>query len=79
MKIDIIGSIIITIVLMFVAHIFDLGFFGCILLMLGSLLVLRYWGRVKGYWYRFTSKFEKRSVSKKVRSSYERMSIDDID
>ena len=43
MRVDIVGSILITLVLMLIAYAFNLGFFACILLMIGAFIVMNSW------------------------------------
>jgi hypothetical protein len=64
-------------VLMFIAAIFHLGFFACILLVIGSFLLLNYRGRIKFFLSNVADKFKRKKVYKGVKSSYERMSIEE--
>ncbi len=78
MRLDIIGSIILTLVLMMIAHIFRLDMFGCILLMIFSFCVMRYFGDIKSYisQIRFW-RFSKRIKGKQIKSSYDVMELEE--
>lgn len=77
MKYDIIGSIILTLLLMLVCNIFCLGIFESILLALLVFLILQYRWLIKGYWYNFIGRFSRKDIKKEVKSSYERMNINE--
>lgn len=81
MRIDIVGSIIITLVLMIVVSILHLDFFASILLMIGAFVILNNWGLIK-YWFR--SIWDKMynglgKVPKKpeTKSSFDRMDLNE--
>jgi len=79
MKFDIVGSIILTLVLMLVCHIFHIGLFGCILLMIGAFMVFNYRRRLMGYLYNVKNMFRKKRKKVKVelKSSFDRMDLED--
>ena len=77
MRVDIVGSIIITLVLMFICYIFNLGLFGSILLMIGAFCVLNYRTLLLGKWYSFVSRFERKQPVKKAKSPYEHMDMNE--
>jgi hypothetical protein len=77
MKYDIIGSIVLTLLLMLVCNIFCLGIFESILLALLVFLILQYRWLIRGYWHNFIDRFSRKKVKKEVKSSYEHMSIDE--
>ena len=79
-KLDIVGSIIVTLFLMLICYIFSLDTFGCILLMLFAFLVLQHRGLVSSFWRRIRirlSKNSKKVIKKECKSSYEFMRIDE--
>jgi len=80
MKIDIIGSIIITLCLMLICYVFNLDIFGCILLMIFAFVILQHKGSVWNIWYSIRRKFwlRKPKIKKECKSSYEHMDIDDL-
>ena len=77
MMIDVIGSIIITLILMFICYIFNIGFFGAILLMMVIFSLMNYRSKLTMIWYRFTSRFEKKVKKPEVKSSYDFMDMDE--
>jgi hypothetical protein len=80
MKIDIIGSIIVTLCLMLLCYMFRLDIFGCILLMIFAFVVLQYRCSVWNFFHSIRRKFwvRKFKVKKKeCKSSYEHMEIDE--
>lgn len=77
MRIDIIGSIIITLVLMLICHALNLGLFGSILLMIFAFVVMNYRGRIKLYLYNVGRFFERKQPKVEVKSSYQRMELED--
>jgi len=76
MRIDIIGSILITLVLMLICHFFRLNLFESILLMIGCFVLFRYWHCIKIWWWRIKEKFSKKEVRKNIKSSFERMDLE---
>jgi len=76
MKYDIIGSIVLTLLLMLVCNMFNLGLFESILLALSVFLVLQYRGLMKGYWYNFIGRFSRKKPKIGCKSSYDHMSLD---
>jgi hypothetical protein len=77
MKIDIIGSLIITLILMLITYIFHLDFFGCIFLMIVAFMILNYRNRLLGHWYNFINKFKRKSKRKNVKSAYEFIDLEE--
>lgn len=75
MRIDIIGSLIITLFLMLICNLFHLGFFSSILLMIFFLVIFNYRGKICLKWWKMTSRFAKKEIKKEVKSSYDRMEI----
>jgi hypothetical protein len=74
MKFDIIGSIILTLILMLIVHIFNLGFFGCIFLMIGAFIILGYRNVLLWHLSNITGKFKK-DQKKEVKSFDEHMNL----
>ena len=79
MRIDIIGSIILTLILMLICHIFCLGLFGSIILCILVFAAINYRGRLKGYWNGFKDLFRRQRKPVEVNSSYKYMKIDEED
>lgn len=79
MRIDIIGSIIMTLVLMLICSFFHIGMFGSIILMIVFFCALNYRGVIMGYMYNIGKIFERRKVVRKAKSSYEQLKIDEED
>ena len=77
MKIDIIGSIILTLILLLFSHLLHLDTYECIILMLVTFLVINYFGLLSGFWYNITSRLKRKTEVKKARSSYEDLRIDE--
>lgn len=76
----IIQSIILTLICMLLCHIFQLGLFGSIFLMICVFTIINYRGRIKVYLYnrvRVFSFFERKRQKVEIKSSYERMDLDD--
>ena len=79
MRIDIIGSIIITLILMLVCNLLHLGLFGSILLMIFAFVVMNYRGRILLKLYNVVrSKTPKDGKFKpEVKSAYKFMDLED--
>ncbi len=74
MRIDIIGSILLTLFLMLIAHLFQFGVFGCIILMIVSFGVLNYWGKIRIF---FSNIRFRKTIKRNVKSSYEVMDMEE--
>jgi hypothetical protein len=77
MRLDIVGSIIITLILMLVCNIFRLGLFGSIFLLLGAFLVFNYRRRFRGYLYNAKSMFMRKPKKVELKSSFDGMKLED--
>jgi hypothetical protein len=75
MRINIIGSILLTLFLMLIAHLFNLGIFGCIILMIVSFGIMNYWGVIRVIFSNI--RFRRKETKKKIKSSYEFMNLEE--
>ena len=81
-KFDIVGSIILTLILWAICAIFHLGFWGSLLLVIFSFVILNNRGKCIGYWNGFKDLFSRkynRVERVEVKSSYKYMKIDEED
>ena len=78
MRVDLVGSLIITLFLMLIANIFNLSIFGCILLMIFSFFIFSYRYLLLGYWRRSIGRisFRKKVIPRARKSSYEDLEVD---
>lgn len=77
MKIDIMGSMVLTLLLIFISNYFSLGFLSVIFLALCIFLVLAYKNVIRMYFYNFINRFRKRVEVKKAKSSYDDLRVND--
>ena len=75
MRIDIIGSIFLTLFLMLIAHLLNLGIFGCIILMIISFGIMNYWGKIRMIL--SNVRFRKKVMKRSIKSSYEVMDMEE--
>ena len=77
MRVNLIGSIILTICLWIICSYFNLGLFPSLLLLLFSFLIFNYWGKIGWYWSALKDLFRKKEKKVKRNSPYYDLNLEE--